>query len=279
MARMFRPLAAMWYTWGKGGGTAGHESYRCSDCICKVGGLSLYVAAKLLYSEERDSPRTQEQHTMDWTRHYATRTQNMTSSAIRELLKLCEQPDFISFAGGLPVPEVFPVEAVAVVSARILREAGPQALQYGATEGYRPLRALLAEELGEDGPQVGLDNVLITTGSQQAIDLIGKIFINRGDPVVVESPTYLAALQAWNAYGACYLSVTADDQGMETDHLEALMAEQPKLVYCLPNFQNPSGVTLSAGRREQLVDIARRHEVVVVEDDPYREVRFEGQHL
>jgi 2-aminoadipate transaminase len=216
---------------------------------------------------------------MDWTAQYAIRTRQMTSSAIRELLKLCEQPDFISFAGGLPAPEVFPVEAVAEVSARILRESGAQALQYGATEGYRPLRALLAEELSADGPAVGIDNVLITTGSQQAIDLIGKIFINRGDAVVVESPTYLAALQSWNAYGARYLSVDADEHGMETDHLEALMAERPKLVYCLPNFQNPSGVTLSAERRAQLIEIARRHEVIVVEDDPYREVRFEGEHL
>jgi 2-aminoadipate transaminase len=216
---------------------------------------------------------------MDWTTKYAARTQQMTSSAIRELLKICEQPDFISFAGGLPAPEVFPVEAVAEASARILRESGPQALQYGATEGYRPLRELLAEELSADGPAVTVDNVLITTGSQQAIDLIGKVFINRRDAVVVESPTYLAALQAWNAYGARYVSVTADDEGMETDHLEELMAERPKLVYCLPNFQNPSGVTLSRQRREQLVDIARRHDVVIVEDDPYRELRFEGEHL
>jgi 2-aminoadipate transaminase len=214
-----------------------------------------------------------------WDERYARRTARMTGSAIRELLKVTEHPEVISFAGGLPAPEVFPVQEVAEASDRILARAGAQALQYGATEGYTPLRELLAHTITSGGCPLTVDNVLITTGSQQALDLIGKIFLDENDAVAVESPTYLAALQAWNAYGARFLSVRADGEGMDPDHLETLLPERPKLVYCLPNFQNPRGVTLSDGRRRRLVDLSRAHGVPIVEDDPYRSLRFEGEHL
>lgn len=214
-----------------------------------------------------------------WDERYAQRTRRMTSSAIRELLKVTEQPDFISFAGGLPAPEIFPIDEIAAAAQRILQEQGARALQYGATEGYRPLRALLAERMTRDGVPATVENVLITTGSQQALDLLGKILIDPGDCVLVESPTYLAALQAWNVYGADYLEAPADDAGMITEALEAQLAARPKFIYCLPNFQNPSGATLAPERRQRLVELAGRYDIPIVEDDPYRELRFEGADL
>jgi 2-aminoadipate transaminase len=214
-----------------------------------------------------------------WDERYAQRTRHMTSSAIRELLKVTEQPDFISFAGGLPAPEVFPVDEIAAAAQRILQEQGARALQYGATEGYRPLRELIAEQMTRDGVPAAVENVLITTGSQQALDLLGKILIDPGDRVIVESPTYLAALQAWNVYGAEYLEAPADEAGMITDVLEARLAARPKFIYCLPNFQNPSGATLAPERRQRLVELAGRYGIPIVEDDPYRDLRFEGADL
>ncbi len=216
---------------------------------------------------------------MCWSERYATRTGRMTSSAIRELLKITEQPGFISFAGGLPAPELFPVEEVAEVAQRVLREAGQVALQYSATEGYRPLRELIARRMTDEGVAATVDNILVTTGSQQAIDLVGKILLDPSDAVVVESPTYLAALQAWNAYEASYIGVPSDQDGMDVELLEEIASRQPKLLYCQPNFQNPTGVTLSRERRERLVDISGRHGLPVLEDDPYRQLRFEGRHL
>ncbi len=216
---------------------------------------------------------------VNWSDRYATRTRRMRGSAIRELLKVTEQRGFISFAGGLPAPELFPGKEVAVVAQRILEESGPVALQYSATEGYRPLREAIAQRLTAQGVGVTTDNVLITTGSQQAIDLIGKIFLNPGDTAIVESPTYLAALQAWNAYEAEYVGVASDDRGMDVEALQGFMDRDPKLIYCLPNFQNPRGVTLSRERRYRLAQLSFRSGVPVVEDDPYRELRFEGEHL
>jgi 2-aminoadipate transaminase len=214
-----------------------------------------------------------------WEQQFAARTAHMSSSAIRELLKVTEQPDFISFAGGLPAPEVFPVAEVAAAAQRILRDAGAQALQYGATEGYRPLRALVAERMTCAGVPASVENVLITTGSQQALDLLGKILVDRGDHVLVDTPTYLAALQAWSVYGAAYVEAPADDQGVRTDALGPLLRARPAFIYCQPNFQNPAGVTLAAERREALVRLAARHGVPIVEDDPYRDLRFEGADL
>lgn len=213
-------------------------------------------------------------------RRFAQRTRQMSSSAIRELLKVTEHPEFISFAGGLPAPEVFPVAEVAAVTERLLRRQGAQALQYGTTEGYRPLREWIAQQMAGEGFSVSVDNVLITSGSQQALDLIGKIFVDPGDVLMVESPTYLAALQAWNAYGASYLDMAADDAGIITDEaLEAAILTGPKLLYTIPNFQNPSGITLTLERRYRLTELGRRHTLLLVEDDPYRELYFEGDPL
>jgi 2-aminoadipate transaminase len=214
-----------------------------------------------------------------WTEQFAKRTHRMRGSAIRELLKVTERPGFISFAGGLPAPELFPIKEVSDVCRRILLEAGAAALQYSATEGYRPLRELISTRLVADGLAVSPDNVLITTGSQQALDLVGKVLIDPGDTVVVESPTYLAALQAWNAYEADFVGVASGRHGMDLDQLETVMYRHPKLIYCQPNFQNPRGVTLSLERRERLVELSLQHGTPVVEDDPYLELRFEGDHL
>jgi 2-aminoadipate transaminase len=217
---------------------------------------------------------------ISWEQRFAERTHQMQGSAIRELLQVTERPDFISFAGGLPAPEVFPVEEVAAVTQQILREQGAQALQYGATEGYRPLREFIAQQMAEEaGFPVSLENVLITTGSQQALDLMGKILVDPGNSLLVESPTYLAALQAWNAYGARYHEISSDEQGLQIEALEAALTTEPKFLYTIPNFQNPSGVTLSLERRKRLVEIARGVGLPIVEDDPYRELRFEGEHL
>ncbi len=214
-----------------------------------------------------------------WEYRYANRINFMGSSIIRELLKLTQKPDIISFAGGLPAPEVFPIEAIQKACDRVLQTSGKQALQYGTTEGYLPLRQLIAEWSSRYGIHVEADNILISSGSQQALDLIGRLFINRGDYIVVESPTYLGALQAWNAYGAQYIPVPVDDEGMVVDALEEALKLGPKFIYVLPNFQNPSGVTMSLERRRQLVEVADKYGVPIVEDDPYGKLRYEGKHL
>jgi 2-aminoadipate transaminase len=203
----------------------------------------------------------------------------MGSSAVRELLKLTEKPDIISFAGGLPAPEVFPLEEFQAACERVLRDYGAQALQYSTTEGSPPLRELIARHAHRYGIEVTPENVFITSGSQQALDLLGRIFINPGDRILVESPTYLGALQAWNAYGAEYVPVPMDEQGMRTDALEEALRYGPKFIYVLPNFQNPTGVTLSMERRQQLIELADHYGVPIVEDDPYGQLRYEGEHL
>lgn len=214
-----------------------------------------------------------------WDHRYAQRTQRMGSSAIRELLKLTEKPDVISFAGGLPAPDVFPVKEFTAACERVLLEQGAQALQYGTTEGYLPLREQIARHSARYGIEITPDNILITSGSQQALDLLGKIFINPGDRILVESPTYLGALQAWNAYGAEYVAVPSDSNGMNTDALEEALRTGPKFIYVLPNFQNPTGVTLSAERRVKLIELADQYGVPIIEDDPYGQLRYEGDHL
>jgi len=186
-----------------------------------------------------------------WEYRYAHRMQKMGSSVIRELLKLTEQPDIISFAGGLPAPDVFPVEEFRQACNYVLDHFGPQALQYSTTEGYTPLREMIARHTARYAVEVTADNILITSGSQQALDFLGRLFLNRGDYIVVESPTYLGALQAWNAYGAQYIPVRADEDGMIVDELEAALRIGPKFIYVLPNFQNPSGSTLSLERRQK----------------------------
>jgi 2-aminoadipate transaminase len=214
-----------------------------------------------------------------WSDRLAQRAVTSQASVIRELLKLTQKPDIISFAGGLPAPELFPVAEVRDACERVLREHGAEALQYSPTEGYPPLRELLVRHMKRYGIDVELGNVVITTGSQQALDLIGRVLINPGDRVLCEEPTYLGALQAWNAYQAQYLSVPIDDDGLRTEYLEEAMRAGPKFLYVLPNFQNPAGVTLSLERRHVVVEMASHYGVPIVEDDPYGQLRYEGDHL
>jgi 2-aminoadipate transaminase len=214
-----------------------------------------------------------------WENRYAKRLERMGSSAIRELLKLTQVPGLISFAGGLPAPEVFPVEKFKEACDVVLSEVGAQALQYGTTEGYLPLRELIARHSCRYGIKVDPENIQITSGSQQALDLLGKLLINPGDRVLVESPTYLGALQAWNAYEPEYITVPSDEHGMQTDALESALRSGPKFIYVLPNFQNPTGATLSLERRKQLIALADQYGVPIVEDDPYGQLRYEGEHL
>lgn len=223
---------------------------------------------------------------LDWQPHLAARTESMKSSAIRELLKLTQDPDIISFAGGLPAPDFFPLREVEEACRYIIREDGAEALQYSTTEGYPPLKEYLSNAMHKYGVPARPDNVLLTNGSQQALDLIGKILIDPGDYVLTGRPTYLGAIQAWNAYQARYHTVRLDDQGMVVDEIEhayekviADSGKPPRFIYVLPNFHNPAGTTLSRERREQLADIATRLDLPVVEDDPYGQLRYEGEDL
>jgi 2-aminoadipate transaminase len=217
--------------------------------------------------------------TTSWAERFAERTQGIRRSEVRELLKVTEQPDVISFGGGLPAPEVFPIARCQEACRRVLGEHGAQALQYSATEGYRPLREMIVRHTLRYGMTVGPDNVLITSGSQQALDLVGKVFVNPGDHILVEHPTYLGALQAWSAYQARFIPVPIDDNGVSIDRLEEALRAGPKFIYSLPNFQNPSGVTLSLERRRKLVELADHYGVPILEDDPYGQLRYEGNHL
>jgi 2-aminoadipate transaminase len=214
-----------------------------------------------------------------WSARFAQRTHGLTSSAIRELLKLTERTEVISFAGGLPAPEVFPVAQIAEAAGRVLAEHGPAALQYSTTEGYLPLRELLVRHMGRYGIKVTPDNLLITSGAQQALDLIGKLLINPGDRVLTEEPTFVGAIQAFSAYQPEFATVPIDADGLCVDQMEQVLRSGPKFLYVLPNFQNPAGVTLSLERRTRLVELAAHYGVPIVEDDPYGQLRYEGEHL
>ncbi len=220
------------------------------------------------------------QVTTVWEERLARRTDGMGSSVIREILKYTQQPDVISFAGGLPAPELFPVQDVQEACCHVLEQKGAEALQYSTTEGYPPLKEYLVDKMRKYGAPVEESNLLLSSGSQQALDLIGKIFIDAGDVILTEAPTYLGGLQAFNAYQARYVTVPLDDDGMQVDKLEDVLAEKPvKFIYVLPNFHNPAGVTLSYERRLKLVEVAAKYGVFIVEDDPYGELRFEGQDI
>lgn len=214
-----------------------------------------------------------------WDYRYAQRTQRISSSTIRELLKFAENPEIISFGGGMPAPDVFPTEKISEACQYVLKNLSASALQYGSTEGYLPLREMIVRHSERFSLIIGTDNVLITSGSQQALDLLGKIFINHGDRILVESPTYLGALQAWNAYGAEYVVVASDESGMLPDSLEEKLRTGPKFIYLLPNFQNPTGVTITLERRLKIIELADRYGVPIIEDDPYGQLRFEGEHI
>ncbi len=214
-----------------------------------------------------------------WNSRYAQRNLSMGRSIIRELLRMTTESDLISFAGGLPAPELFPLERCQEAACRILSEYGAMALQYGPTEGFLPLRQFICDLMRRYGIGAQPANVVITNGSQQALDLIGKLLVNPGDRILVEEPTYLGALQAWNAYQAAYAPVPIDDQGLRTGLLEPALRTGPKFMYVLPNFQNPAGTTLSLERRNDVVRLSNRYGIPIVEDDPYGALRYEGAHM
>lgn len=218
--------------------------------------------------------------TTNWHERFAERTHNMMSSIIREILKLALQPDIISFAGGMPAAELFLIREFEEACQYVLTHDGVRALQYGTTEGYPPLKQYLVEKMKEYDVPAEQENILLVNGSQQALDLIGKIFINPGDVVLTEGPTYLGAIQAFRAYQARLVTVPLDEEGIQTGKLEEALERHPvKFIYVLPNFHNPAGVTMTLERRLKLVELAARYGVFIVEDDPYGELRFEGQDI
>ena len=218
--------------------------------------------------------------TTRWGECYAQRMEGMDSSVIKEFLKFTEQPEVISFSGGFPAPEIFPLKECEEACCKILREKGAQALQYGTTEGYVPLRQFIVEKMARYGIKATVDNVLITHGSQQALDLIGKVFIDPGDTILLGAPSYVGGIQAFTAYQPRYVTVPLDDEGMRVDLVEEELEKGcPKFIYVLPNFHNPAGVTLSEGRRQRLVVLANECGVPLMEDDPYGELRYEGDHI
>jgi 2-aminoadipate transaminase len=226
------------------------------------------MAAKLLQRKEPVSYR------------FAQRMSRIGASVVREILKVTERPDIISFAGGLPAAELFPVEELARAHQEVFAESGRAAMQYSTTEGWLPLREWVAARMQSRSIEASADRVLITSGSQQGIDLVAKIFLDPGDNVIVENPSYLAALQAFSSYEASIVAVESDEEGMRMDLLEqAIRESNPKFIYVVADFQNPRGTSMSRGRREQMVEVSRRHRVPIVEDNPYGELRFEGDHL
>ncbi|MBK9237627.1 MAG: PLP-dependent aminotransferase family protein [Rhodoferax sp.] len=208
---------------------------------------------------------------------FASRLQNVETSAIRELFKLLGKPGIISFAGGFPDPALFDVEGIRQSTDAVLGGGGAGAvLQYGATEGWQPLRERLSAFMAAKSAAVAPEGLIVTTGSQQALDLIGKTMISPGDKVIVEAPTFLATIQCFRLYGAHLIGAPIDADGVDVDKLEALIAEhKPKLVYLIPTFGNPSGATLSLQRRKRILELAARTQTLIVEDDPYGELYFD----
>lgn len=210
---------------------------------------------------------------------FARRMEYLKASEIREILKVTERPEIISFAGGLPAPELFPVEEILHVNRIVLEEQGTRALQYTTTEGYTPLREWIAARMNARlGTSVRSENIILTHGSQQGLDLSGKVFLDEGDVVLCESPTYLAAISAFRAYGCRFVEVPTDHDGMIPEDLERILeqTQNVKIIYVIPEFQNPTGRTWSLARRQRLVEAAMKHQVMIVEDNPYCELRFEG---
>lgn len=218
----------------------------------------------------------------DLTEFYSASARVMSRSLIRELLKLTRRGGIISFAGGLPDPSTFPVAELKTITTQVLEREPHLALQYGPTEGDARLRDELVRWMAKDGIRATRDQVLITIGSQQGLDIAGRVFLDPGDVLVVERPSYMAALQVFRMYRVEMIGVAQDDDGMRTDLLEETLAglaakgKRPKIIYVVPDFQNPSGVTMSESRRRRLLALAREYRTLIVEDNPYRELRFEG---
>ncbi len=215
-----------------------------------------------------------------WDTLYAKRLRWMTTSVIREILKVAQSPDVISMAGGWPDAALFPVEEIRAVCDDVLREMPRESLQYGLTDGLPALREALADYMTSQGIPARAEHIVIMSGSQQALDLAGRIFLDEGDAVLVERPTFLGALQSFNAYGARYVTVPLDDEGARPEAIAAAIERhRPKLMYLIPTFQNPTGATMSLDRRRRVVEIAAHYGVPILEDDPYGQLRFAGEPL
>ncbi|MBM7455457.1 2-aminoadipate transaminase [Oceanisphaera litoralis] len=213
---------------------------------------------------------------------FAQRFAKVEPSFIREILKVAVNPEVISFAGGLPNPAFFPSEELAVASARVLQNRGNGALQYSATEGFAPLREYIAERyFQQHGMRVSSDNILITNGSQQALDLLGKVLLDEGDKLIIEEPGYLGAIQALSVYQPEFQGVSLNDDGLDLNELDALLAQpdHARLLYGVTNFQNPTGLSYSRENRQAVAERLIKHNVLMIEDNPYGELRFEGEHL
>ncbi|HSQ21244.1 MAG TPA: PLP-dependent aminotransferase family protein, partial [Coriobacteriia bacterium] len=217
-----------------------------------------------------------------WSGRYAARMADVRSSAVRDLFAAATRPDMISFSGGMPEVSRVPLDDVVGAATAAIRESGAEALQYGSSEGRVGVRRIVTELMAEVGVRLKPDDVVVTAGAQQALDLLAKIFIDPGDTIICEGPTYLGALQAFSAYQPNVVCVPMDEQGMRTDllakTLERLGPRGAKFIYTIPTFQNPGGVTLSPARRRELLDLARAYDIPVIEDDPYGRLRFEGGH-
>jgi 2-aminoadipate transaminase len=209
---------------------------------------------------------------------FSERAQQLKSSAIREILKVTMRPDIISFAGGLPSPDTFPVERMRAAYDSVLSRQGKVALQYGPTDGYAPLREWIADSLSIDGARISPEQVMMVSGSQQGLDLLAKVLIDEGSKVLVETPSYLGALQAFSVYQPEYVSVPTDDSGLLPDAVQRI-GQGARLLYALPNFQNPTGRTLSLERRRSLVEICAVMGLPLIEDDPYGALSYRGDPL
>ncbi|RLF53936.1 MAG: aminotransferase [Thermoplasmata archaeon] len=222
---------------------------------------------------------------MNYEKLFSQRVVHLRSSVIRQLLAVSKQPGIISFAGGLPNPKAFPVEDIREIVNKLMDENGPNTLQYGTTQGLEEFREEIAQFVGHMGIETDAEQVLITVGSQQALDIVGKVFIDRGDVAIVGLPTYLGAINAFYAYGANMVGVPLDEHGMKVDVLEETIkklkadGKRVKLIYTVPTFQNPAGVELSEERRKRMLELAMEHDILVVEDEPYSLLRFEGEPL
>lgn len=213
---------------------------------------------------------------------YSKRVPADGTDAVGAILQAAADPKIISFAGGLPAPELFPAKEMKAAVDKVFEEHGQEAMQYGAAKGVTALREVIQQHVKEkEDVDSELDNVLVTTGSEQALDLVGKAFVDPGDTVLVEQPTYLCALDVFRSYGANFASVEMDEDGMKMDALEEALKANPntKLIYTVPNFQNPTGRTMTEERRKQLAELAEKYDVYVLEDNPYGEIRFAGQHV
>lgn len=214
---------------------------------------------------------------------YSILASKMKASAIREILKLVQNPEVISLAGGMPDPITFPVEEIKKISQNIFNKKSAQALQYSSTEGLPELRRCILDHLAKDGNKGELENIIISSGSQQGLDLVGKTFLSPGDVAIVELPSYLAALNAFYSYGGELVGIPMDDEGMQMDILEEKLTQlknegkKVKFIYTISNFQNPAGVTMSLARRKKIIEIAHKFNVFIVEDNPYEKLRFEGE--